>query len=325
MPISPGPVIFVVGPTAVGKSALAMHLAGTYGGEIVNADSRQVYRFMDIGTAKPSEEDRAQVPHHLIDIIDPDQDFSLALFLELAHRAIHDIRDRGRIPIVMGGTGQYVWALLEGWQVPHVSPDIQLREELEERAQREGASALHGMLGDVDPQAATEIDPRNVRRVIRALEIHHATGMPPSEARGKRPPGYRPLIIGLMMGRGALYRRIDQRVDGMLEMGLVEEVRKLQYKGYTSDLPSFSGVGYRQIAQHLRGGLTLAEAGHRMKYETHRFARQQYTWFRTNDPRIHWLESDDDLFRQVEALLQASLEEGLGCDNIGSATEEKAR
>ena len=330
MPISPTPVLFVVGPTAVGKSALAMHLARTYGGEIVNADSRQVYRSMDIGTAKSSREDLAQLPHHLIDILDPDQDFSLALFLELARQAIRDIRNAGghsagRIPIVTGGTGQYIWALLEGWQVPHVAPDTRLREELAAMAEREGALALHGMLRDVDRQAATRIDPRNVRRVIRALEVHHATGVSPSEARGKRPPGYRPLIIGLTMGRRALYSRIDQRVDGMLERGLVEEVRNLQTRGYSSDLPSFSGVGYRQIAQHLRGELTLEEARQRMKSETHRFARQQYTWFRSGDPRIHWLEAGDDVNHQAGALLQAFLEEGRGCGKIGSATEERAQ
>ena len=323
MPISPRPVIFVVGPTAVGKSELAMHLARSFA-EIVNADSRQVYRFMDIGTAKPSQEDRAQVPHHLINIIEPDQDFNLALFLEIARPAIHDIRNRGRIPIVTGGTGQYIWALVEGWQVPHVSPDPRLREELEERAGREGAVALHQVLRDVDPQAAAKIDSRNVRRVIRALEVYHATGMRSSEARGKRPPGYRPLIIGLTMGRGALYSRIDDRVDGMLKRGLVEEVRELQRRGYSSALPSFSGVGYRQIAQHLRGELTLEEACQRMKSETHRFARQQYTWFRLGEPRIHWLAAGDDVNYQAEALLQAFLEERRGCAKIGSATQEKA-
>ena len=307
----------------MGKSALALLLARTFDGEIVNADSRQAYRFMDIGTAKPSTEDRAQVRHHLLDVLDPDQEFSLATFLQLAHQAIGNIQKSGKLPIVTGGAGQYVWALVEGWQVPHVPPNSQLRQELEEEAGRDGAEVLHRRLGEVDPGSASSIDPRNLRRVIRALEIYHATGAAPSTLRRQRLPPYHPLIIGLAMGREALYQRIDRRVHDMLEKGLVREVRDLLGKGYSSDLPCMSGMGYKEIALHLRGELTLEEASQRIKYQTHRFARRQHTWFRRDDPRIHWLEAGPSVDLQAKALVEGFSWEGRGCGKIASTTEEK--
>ena len=290
MPPTSRPVLSIVGPTAVGKSALALHLAQVFDGEIVNADSRQVYRLMDIGTAKPSPEDRSKVPHHLVDILDPDQEFSLALFLDLAGGAIQDIRSRGKLPIVTGGSGQYIWALLEGWDVPNVPPDTRLRQKLEERGRREGASALHRSLSEVDPETASRIDARNLRRMIRALEVHHAVGLSPSVLPRKRPPPYNPLVIGLTMSREALYGRIDRRVDEMLERGLVGEVRDLLGMGYSQNLPCMSGMGYREIALHLGGEYSLEEVSQRIKYDTHRYARHQYAWFRLGDPRICWLK-----------------------------------
>ena len=302
------PVLFIVGPTAVGKSALAVHLALRFGGEIVNADSRQVYRGMDIGTAKPLPDDRARVPHHLIDIVEPDQEFSLPRFLELARSAIQDIHGRGGLPIVAGGTGQYVWALLEGWQVPEVPPDPRLRRDLEEVGRREGPDALYKRLRDVDPEAASRIDPRNQRRVIRGLEIYHAAGSTAPSSRRKRPPPYLPFVIGLTLERNALYDRINRRVDEMLERGLVPEVKELLRTGYSPDLPCMSSMGYREVALFLQGELTLDEAAQRAKYETHRFARRQHTWFRSDDSRIRWLEAasgvDLDAVTLVEDFLR---------------------
>ena len=321
--ISMVPLVAIVGPTAVGKSALALHLARTFDGEVVNADSRQVYRFLDIGTAKPSAEDRARVPHHLIDIIDPDEEFSLALFLELAHRAIEHIRGRAKLPIVVGGTGQYVWALLEGWHVPRVPPNPRLRADMEVVARRDGPQALHETLRDLDPEAASRIDHRNVRRVIRALEVYDAIGAAPTDPR-RQPCSGASLVIGLTAGRETLYEQIDQRVDGMLESGLVEEVRQLLRLGYSADLPSMSSMGYKEISLYLKGELSLEEASRRIKYATHRLARRQYSWFRRNDPRIHWLELGGDVNRRAEALARDSLGAVVTCGKIGSTAEESS-
>ena len=208
-------VLVILGPTGAGKSRLALELAEALGGEIVNADSRQVYRYLDIGTAKPSPQDQARVPHHLTDIIDPDQDFSLALFQRLAYKTIEEVLSRKRLPILVGGTGQYIWAVVEGWQVPAVAPDLAFRKEMEAQAAREGYQALFQELQDLAPEAAKRIDPRNVRRVIRALEIARH-GLPP---RQKRAPPYAFAILGLTMSRQDLYARIDQRIDAMIGQG----------------------------------------------------------------------------------------------------------
>jgi tRNA dimethylallyltransferase len=301
-------LIAVVGPTAAGKTALGIALARGLGGEIVGADSRQVYRHMDIGTAKPTPEERSLARHHLIDVIDPDQEFSLAQYLELAVAALEDVWSRGKQPLLVGGSGQYVWALLEGWTVPRLPPQRELRRELEERAARQGAEALHRELAQVDPQAAARIDPRNVRRVIRALEVHRATGRPISYWQEKDPPPWQTLILGLTCPRQELYERIDARVDAMMEAGLVEEVRGLLAMGYEPSLPSLSGIGYSQVCQHLAGELDLATAVARIKTSTHRLARQQYTWFRLDDGRIRWLEGDGAVDEAV-ALAEQFLEE----------------
>jgi len=283
-------LIAVVGPTATGKTALAITLAQRLGGEIVGADSRQVYRHMDIGTAKPTAEERSLAPHHLIDVVDPDEEFSLAQYLEQAVAALEDVWSRSKQPLLVGGSGQYVWALLEGWRVPRLPPQRELRRQLEERAARQGAEALHRELVQVDPKAAARIDPRNVRRVIRALEVHKATGRPISYWQEKGPPSWQVLILGLTCPRQELYERIDARVDAMMEAGLVDEVRGLLAMGYDPSLASMYGIGYKQICQHLAGELDLATTAARIKTATHRLARQQYTWFRPEDQRIRWLE-----------------------------------
>jgi len=303
------PLIAIAGPTASGKSGLAFRLALAFDGEIVGADSRQVYRYMDIGTAKPTPEERARVPHRLIDVVDPDGEFSLVQYLELAREALGDIWRRGRTPFLVGGTGQYVWAVLEGWQVPRVPPDRGLRRSLEERAQREGTDALYRELAAVDSAAAARIDPRNVRRVVRALEVRYLTGEAISSRAAKLQPDFEPLILAIDRPRDELYRRIDERVDRMIGSGLVDEVRSLLERGYGADLPPMSGIGYRQVCAHLRGEMTLAEVAAKMKTETHRLARMQYTWFRRDDPRIHWVDASagdpyDEAARVIDPFLR---------------------
>jgi tRNA dimethylallyltransferase len=300
----PRQLVAVIGATATGKTGLGIELARALGGEIINADSRQVYRGMDIGTAKPTSAERAAVRHHLIDVADPDEPFTLATFLDRANSALEDIWSRGLLPIVVGGTGQYVWALLEGWRVPRVPPDRELRARLEAIAARDGPEALVSELVDVDPTSAFAIDARNARRMIRAIEVTLATGRPFSAWQRKVRPEFATSVIGLQMDRAALHRRIDERVDVMLASGLVDEVRQLNATGYGCVLPSMASIGYREVCAHLRGELTLAEASTRIKTESHRLARMQHTWFRPQDARIHWLGAGSpDLAHDAQALI----------------------
>ncbi len=300
-------LVAIVGPTGIGKSRLALHLAGLFYGEIVSADSRQVYRYMDIGTAKPTPQELATVPHHLINVIDPDDDFSLALYLKMANRAIDDIFQRGRLPFLVGGTGLYVRAVLEGWQVPEVSPDSEFRYNIEKRVAERSIDDIYEELVAADPDAAVKIDRRNLRRVIRALEVHASTGKAFSRLGRKQAPDFTPFIIGLTADRTELYRIVDRRVDEMIERGFVREVEKLQEMGYDLNLPSMSGIGYRQIGQVLKGELSLKEARLKIKTETHRFIRHQYAWFRRDDERIHWF----DAVHQKEADIERTLREFL--------------
>jgi tRNA dimethylallyltransferase len=283
-------VIVIVGPTAVGKSDLALHLAQYFPAEIIRADSRQVYRYMDIGTNKPSPAERAAVPHHVIDVVEPNEDFSLAMYHQLANEALKAIQQKGKLPLLVGGSGLYVWSLVEGWKIPEVPPNQQRRRQLEARAEKEASQSLYQELQDIDPMTAAKINPGNTRRIIRALEIYDATGQPPSQLQRKEAPDFPILLIGLTQERSELYKRIDWRVDKMIQRGLVEEVEQLLKKGYSPSLPSMSGIGYRQIVQFLRGEMTLPEAIDKIKYETHRLARHQYAWFRLSDSRIHWFD-----------------------------------
>jgi tRNA dimethylallyltransferase len=286
-------LVVIVGPTAVGKSRLALSLAQRFQGEIVGADSRQVYRFMDIGTDKPAQEELSLIPHHLIGIIKPDEDFSLAQYQQIAYQTIADIQGRGRLPLLVGGSGLYVWSVVEGWQIPKVSPDIEFRRTLEQKAAEGGQAELFCQLQKQDPAAAQIIDPRNIRRVIRALEVSQKA-LTQNSMRKKAPP-FSTLMLGLTMNRAELYRRIDRRVDEMMDRGLLAEVVKLMAMGYDLTLSAMSGIGYRQIGMYLNGGMSLEEAIQRIKYETHRFVRQQYNWFRLKDDRIKWydMESED--------------------------------
>jgi len=298
-------MIAIVGPTAIGKSDLALRLAQHFPLEIISADSRQVYRHMDIGTSKPTPAERAAVPHHVIDVVDPDEDFSLAVYHRLAIEALEAVQRKGKLPFLVGGSGLYVWSLVEGWTVPQVPPDRELRRQLEARAEQESSQHLYRELEEVDPIAAAKISPRNIRRIVRALEIYRTTGRRPSELQRKGAPGFSTLVIGLTCERSELYRRIDLRVDNMIKKGLIEEVEELLNKGYGPSLPSMSGIGYAQIVQFLRGEMTLPEAIARMKYETHRLVRHQYAWFRLSDSRIHWLDVSETDIKTASTLDRA--------------------
>jgi tRNA dimethylallyltransferase len=270
----------IVGPTAVGKTALAIALARRLGGEIISADSRQVYRFMEIGTAKPTPAEQAAARHHLIDIRDPDEDFSLASYQDLAATSIAAVLARGRMPLLVGGTGQYLAAVLEGWQIPRVAPQPALRAVLEQEAAEQGVAALHARLARLDPVAAAQIGPWNLRRIVRALEVYEVSGCPISEQQTRRPPPYQIRTIWLNRPREQLYTRADARVEAMLAAGLVEEVASLVARGYSWELPAMSSLGYLQLRPYLEGRASLAACVERLKFDTHRFIRRQLAWFR---------------------------------------------
>jgi tRNA dimethylallyltransferase len=286
------PVVAIIGPTAVGKTALGVTLAETLGGEIVSVDSRQFYRYMEIGTAKPTPDERARAHHHLVDIADPDETVGLAQFLRLARLAVEEIAGRDRLPLVVGGTGQYVRALFEGWQVPEVPPDPVLREALERQA-RDDPQGPWDRLMELDPAAAAFIHPNNLRRVIRALEVCLTSGEPFSELRRHLPPPYRGLKLGLTMDRQRLYARADARLDAMIAAGLADEVSHLLSRGYGWELPSMSSLGYLQFRPYFAGEATLEQVIERIKLDTHDFIRRQYAWFHPAAPDIVWLDTED--------------------------------
>ncbi len=294
-------LIAIVGPTGVGKSQLAIHLAQKFDGEIVSADSRQVYRYMDIGTAKPSRQELSLIPHHLINIINPSDAFNLAQYQGLASEAIDSIIQRQKLPLLVGGSGQYLWSVLEGWGIPKVPPDPDFRYNLEERVARVGKEELYQELELLDPIAASRIDPSNVRRVIRALEVHRGLKTSPHQLQPKNRIPHSTLIIGLTADRAELYQRIDSRVDTMIEQGLAEEVRKLVNMGYGLDLPAMSSIGYRQIGMFLKGEMTLEAAIQQIKFESHRFVRQQYNWFSLKGDRIRWFDIQGSVEPEITA------------------------
>jgi tRNA dimethylallyltransferase len=287
----PPPLVVLLGPTASGKTDLALEIARTLDGEIVSADSRQLYRHMDIGTAKPTPQQRALVPHYLIDLLTPDETFTLAQYQAAAYEAIGDIHARGRLPLLVGGSGQYITAVVEGWGIPEVPPNAALRHELEDFAAEHGARALHARLRAVDPEAAERIDHRNVRRVIRALEVYYETGTPITVLQRRSPPPYHILQLGLTMPRDQLYARIDARIERMLELGLQAEVRALLDAGYTWDAAAMSGLGYAQWRPYFAGETGLEAVTAAIRRETRAFARRQYTWFNGHDTGIQWLDA----------------------------------
>lgn len=298
------PLIILTGPTAVGKTALSIGLAKAVGGEIISADSMQVYRGMDIGTAKISPSEMQGVPHHLIDILDPAEPFHVAAFQEHCNRCIAEIYERGHIPILVGGTGFYIQAVLYDIDFTQTDADVAYRRELQQEAETQGAEALHRKLSQVDAEAADQIHPNNVKRVIRALEYYHQTGKKISEHNAEEqnktsPYQFRYYVLSLP--REILYKRINQRVDQMRREGLEEEVRRLSEAGCTRDLVSMQGLGYKEILQAFDGEITLEEAYAKIKQETRHFAKRQFTWFR-RERDVTWLEKEQ--FATEQALLE---------------------
>lgn len=294
------PLILIVGPTAVGKTELAIQLAERLNGEIVSADSRLFYRGMDIGTAKPSREEQARVPHHLIDIANPDEILSLAVFQQKAHEIIADIHSRNKLPFLVGGTGQYVRAVTEGWTPPEVVPDEALRSELEKQKDENGIYWLHEKLKELDPTAAEKIDARNFRRTIRALEVIMTTGKKFSEQRGQIDSPYHLITIGLIRPRVELYARVDARIDSMFVNGFLDEVKNLLASGYSPTLPTMSAIGYRECIQVLEGKLTLEEAKQAIRRMTRIFVRRQANWFKESDPNIYWYSVKGGVVEEIE-------------------------
>jgi tRNA dimethylallyltransferase len=279
-------VVAVVGATATGKSSLGIEAAAALGGEVVSVDSRQIYRGMDIGTAKPSTADRGRVVHHLIDVAEPDDAWSLARYQRAVYALVPEILARERVPILVGGTGQYLRAILDGWAPGPRDPEVRARLEAEARST--GPQTLVDRLARLDPAAAAAIDSRNLRRVIRALEIYSVTGKTSAERPRAVAPGFDAVRIGLTLPRDELYRRVDERIDSMIDRGLIGEVRALLERGYTRDLPSMSAIGYRELAAHLAGEIDLEEAVRQMRRATRRYVRSQANWFRGDDSRIRW-------------------------------------
>lgn len=297
------PLIVILGPTAVGKTEIAIQLAERMDGEIVSADSRLFYRGMNIGTAKPSRTERDRIHHHLIDVADPDEIWSLEVFQKAARRAIAGIHSRGKLPFLVGGTGQYIRAVIDAWVIPRVEPNPHLRSVLEFWARDVGYDGLHARLAVLDSQAAANIDPRNLRRTIRALEVILTNGRRFSTQSQSGPAPYHLLRIGLTRPRPELYARVDTRIDSMLASGFIDEVKSLLAKGHSPNLPAFSAIGYREIIDFLRGRVTLDEAVTLVKRKTRVFIRRQANWFKPTDPTIHWFQVSAETVGEMEAII----------------------
>jgi len=291
-------LIVLVGPTAVGKTALSIRLAHRFQGEIISGDSMQIYKGMDIGTAKVTKEEMAGIPHHLIDIKEPDESFSVAEFQKLVRKKITEITERGRIPILVGGTGLYIQSVIYDYQFTDVPGDSSLRAELEQTAIEKGELYLHQQLKEVDPKSAESIHPHNVRRVIRALEIYYTTGKPMSEHQSEQLSQelYHTAIVGLTMERSKLYERINQRVDLMISQGLIEEVKELRKRGIRN-CQSVQAIGYKEIYDYLDGKVTLDEAIEQLKKNSRRYAKRQFTWFR-NKMNVQWFDVTNEHERE---------------------------
>jgi tRNA dimethylallyltransferase len=303
------PLIVIVGPTAVGKTRLSLMLAEQFNGEIVNADSRSFYRGMDIGTAKVSPEERERVPHHLIDILDPNDSVSLALFQDMAYASIRDIAVRGKTPFLVGGTPQYVNAVVEGWNMPRVEPDHDLRLHLEREAAEHGFETLLERLRAVDPESAIRTG-SNVRRIVRALEVYEKTGRPMSELQSKGPASFQALELELWRPREDLHRRIDERVHAQITGGLFDEIRTLLSRGASPESAAFTSIGYRQAIPYIRSEATADEVAERIRLDTRRLVRHQETWWRKN-PRLLRIDmTDPDATSRMQRTVAAHLGDG---------------
>ncbi|AGB40928.1 tRNA isopentenyltransferase MiaA [Halobacteroides halobius DSM 5150] len=294
-------IVAIVGPTAVGKTKLSLTLAQDLDGEIVSADSMQIYKKMDIGTAKASPQEQKLVPHHMLDIVDPAQEFSVADFQERVDQLIPQISQRDKLPILVGGTGLYVKALIQGFLFPEMEKDWELRNRLEAEAKEKGTQFVHDKLKEIDPTLADKLHPNDIRRVIRGIEVYQQTGKTIThfkEEAKKRPPRYQAVKIGLKRDREKLYERINKRVDLMIEEGLVKEVRELYNQGYSRDLTSMQGLGYKELIGYFEDEYDLEEAVRLIKRNTRHFAKRQLTWFKRDDS-IHWFDVGDYSFKEL--------------------------
>lgn len=301
------PMVVLTGPTAVGKTELSIQLAQKLDGEIISADSMQIYQKMDIGTAKIRKEEMDGISHHLIDVLDPSEEFNVARFQEMAKDALAGIYRRGRIPLIVGGTGFYIQGLLYDIDFTKEEQDFRYRENLQKKAKEEGAQAIHKMLQAVDPASAQKIHPNNIKRVIRALEFYHLNGRKISEhneQESRKESPYRFAYFVLNQNRTTLYERINHRVDLMLEAGLVEEVRRLKEAGYGKNLVSMQGIGYKEVLDYLDGKMTLEETADQIKKDTRHFAKRQLTWFGREKEVIM---IDKDKYETEEEILEHML------------------
>ena len=298
-------VAFIVGPTGVGKTDLSLNIAEELNAEIVSADSRYLYKRMDIGTAKPTLEELARIPHHLVNVAEIDTPWSMSQFKREALLIIKEIQDRRKIPLIVGGTGQYIRALIEGWEIPMQPGDPALRESIAKWAEEVGGSELHQRLSILDPEAADKIDSRNVRRTIRALEVILHTGEKFSSQRNRKPIDFSYKIAGLMLPREVLYRRIDDRITKMISSGFLEEVKTLLAAGFSLNDPPLSAIGYSELVRYLNGECTLEESVSEIKKRTRQFVRRQANWFKPNDERIRWFDVSYD---QKEEIIQFFLD-----------------
>jgi len=302
--LSEKPLVVITGPTATGKSKIGIMVASRINGEIVSADSMLLYRHMNIGTAKPTIEERQGIPHHMIDVAEPDQEYSAALYQTEARQVIDGILERKHLPILVGGTGLYIRAVIDPFTFGTVGGNPVLRKRLMLEAEQEGADKLYKRLSEIDAIAANKLHPKDIRRIIRALEVYYLTGKPFSSfiaSKQSKQPVYRLYMFGLNMDRSKLYRRIEQRVDNMIAAGFVSEVQQILARGYSRNLNSMRSLGYREIASYLYGEITLEEAIALIKRNTRRFAKRQLSWFR-RDKRIKWLDLDS--FDNEEAVVQ---------------------
>ncbi len=306
-------VLLIVGPTGVGKTSLAIELAKQINGEIISADSRYLYKGMDIGTAKPTADQIASVTHHLIDVAEPDENWSLARFVEKTLELIDEIHNRKRIPIISGGTGQYIRALTEGWKIPEFDADQNLRKVLYQWGEEIGTQGLHEKLRVIDEAAADNIDASNMRRTIRALEVIFATGKRFSDLRRKDGPAHKYWIIGLSLEREELYKRVDTRIDQMITQGLEDEVRTLLTRGYSVDLPAMSAIGYREMIRFIHKEIDIETARVLMRRNTRHLVRRQANWFKSSNPEIHWYAVNDNTLDQVLNDLSGA---GIGIANV---------
>jgi len=266
-----------------------------------------VYQHMDIGTAKPTPSLRLRVHHYLIDVTPPDDPMTLGRYLDLARAALDGTWSRGRLSVLAGGSGQYAWAMLEGWQVPSLPADEAYRAELEEVAEKHGAAVLHARLAEIDPVGAGRLDPMNVRRVVRALELVTRTGLPLSACQAREPLDADCLILGLRLDREELHRRIDARVDAMFSAGFVSEVEGLRARGWGETNAVRGGIGYKEVGAYLDGEISLAEAIERTKFATHRLVRNQHAWFKQEDPRISWIDVGEGAALRAAELVETWL------------------